>query len=68
MLFFVTEHLTPYPARDLFDYIQYGRLNSGSGGKMTFPGLNDLTWKEFDRMPTFHGVASSANVAGVPAR
>ncbi len=65
VLFFVTERLTPFPARDLFDYIQYGRLNSGSGGKMTFQGLNDLTWREFDRMPTFRGVASSANIAGV---
>jgi VWFA-related protein len=65
VLFFVTERLTPYPARDLLDYIQYGRLNSGSGGKMTFPGLNDLTFKDFDRMPAFRGIASSANVAGV---
>ena len=65
VLFFVTERLTPFPARDLFDHIQYGRLNSGAGRKMTLPGLNDFTWKDFDRMPTFHGVASSANSAGV---
>ncbi len=65
VLFFVTERLTPLPGRDLFDYIQYGRLNAGSGGKMTFRGLNDLTFLTFDRTPTIRAVASSANVAGV---
>jgi VWFA-related protein len=71
VLFFVTERLTPHPARDLFDYFQYGMQNAGFSGRKS-PGtaiaggpVNDLTWTEWDRMQAFKDVTSSANVAGV---
>ncbi|MFI5120623.1 MAG: VWA domain-containing protein [Thermoanaerobaculia bacterium] len=71
VLFFVTERLTPRPARDLFDYFRYGTQNAGSGGRSS-PGsgtaggpVNDLTWTQWDRIQAFTDVTSSANVAGV---
>lgn len=71
VLFFVTEHLTPHPARDLFDYLQHGMQNAGTGGRRS-PGsasaggpVNGLVWKQWDRTAAFKDITSSANVAGV---
>ncbi len=71
VLFFVTERLTPHPARDLFDYLQYGMQNAGSSGRRS-PGsamaggpVNDLVWTQWDRSEALKDIASSANVAGV---
>lgn len=71
VLFFVTERLTPRPARDLFDYIQYGMQNAGTGGRQSAGTaraggpVDDLTWMQWDRIQSFTDVTSSANVAGV---
>jgi VWFA-related protein len=71
VLFFVTERLTPHPGRDLFDYLQNGMQNAGSGARSS-PGsalaggpVNDLTWMQWDRTRSFKDVTSAANVAGV---
>jgi VWFA-related protein len=71
VLFFVTERLTPHPARDLFDYLQYGMQNAGFSGRKS-PGsavaggpVTDLTWMQWDRLQAFKNVTSSANVSGV---
>jgi len=71
VLFFVTERLTPRPARDLFDYIQYGMQNAGFSGRKSVGTagaggpVNDLTWTQWDRIQAFKDVTSAANVAGV---
>ncbi len=71
VLFFVTERLTPRPARDLFDYIQNGMQNAGFGGRQSVGTaaaggpVNALTWMQWDRIESFKEVTSSANVAGV---
>ena len=71
VLFFVTERLTPHPARDLFNYLQYGMQNAGSsgrrspgsaraGGRSTIsPGRSGIDAR------LFKDITSSANVAGV---
>jgi len=71
VLFLVTERLTPHPARDLFDYLQYGMQNAGTGARRS-PGsslaggpVNDLTWTHWDRSESFRDMTSAANVAGV---
>jgi VWFA-related protein len=65
ILFLMTERFTPYPARDMFEYLQYGRMSAGTGGKTNLRDVNDLTWKDWDRMPSFRSITAAANVAGV---
>jgi VWFA-related protein len=65
ILFFVTERFTPYPARDMFEYLQYGRMSAGIGGRTSLRGVNDLTWKDWDRLSSFRSITVAANVAGV---
>ena len=71
VLFFVTERLTPRPARDLFNYIQYGMQNAGFSGRKSAGSavaggpVNELTWTHWDRIQAFKEVTSAANVAGV---
>ena len=63
VLFFVTERLTPHPARDLFDYLQNGPQNAGSGTRGS--GGSALTWLHWNRDKSFKDVTSAANAAGV---
>jgi VWFA-related protein len=75
VLFLLTERFTPAPGHDIWDYAQYGTTRFGAvtamsaspqqrrGGGTT--GLNDLTYKTWDRGPSFRALASSANAAGV---
>jgi VWFA-related protein len=65
ILFLMTERFTPYPARDMFEYLQYGRMSAGVGGKTNLRDVNDLTWKDWDRMSSFRSITAAANVAGV---
>jgi VWFA-related protein len=65
ILFFVTERFTPYPARDMFDYLQYGRMSAGIGGRTSLRDVNDLTWKNWDRLSSFRSITAAANVAAV---
>jgi VWFA-related protein len=65
VFFFVTERFSPYPARDMFEYLQYGRMSAGTGGRTNLRDVNDLTWKDWDRMSAFRSITAAANVAGV---
>jgi hypothetical protein len=59
----VTEKLTPAPGRELWDYFQQGldrkRIATSNAN------LNNFTWKDFDRSPSFKRLADAANGAGV---
>jgi VWFA-related protein len=75
VLFLITERFTPAPGHDIWDYAQYGTTRFGNvtavsasaqqrrGGGTA--ALNDLTYKTWDRGPSFRALASSANAAGV---
>jgi VWFA-related protein len=75
VLFLLTEKFTPAPGRDIWDYIQYGTTRFGSFSALsTSPRqrrgggtaeVNDMTWKNWDRGPSFRQLAISANAAGV---
>jgi VWFA-related protein len=63
ILIVVTEKLTPAPGRELWDYFQQGldrkRIATSNAN------LNNFTWKDFDRSPSFKRLADAANGAGV---
>ncbi|MGA7992263.1 MAG: VWA domain-containing protein [Thermoanaerobaculia bacterium] len=63
VLFFVTQRLTPSPGRDLFDYIQTAGGQSIRNSRSL--GVDDLSYRTFDRSSSFRGLASAANAAGV---
>ena len=67
ILIFATETLSPAPGRDLWDYFQQGvdRLSRGGRVLSNSSNLNDLTWKDFDRIASFQRFANAANGAGV---
>ncbi len=74
VLLLVTEKFTPAPGHDIWDYIQYGTTRFGnvtavSGSAMRRGGgttaLNDLTYKNWDRGPSFRDLTRAANAAGV---
>lgn len=67
ILIVVTERLAPAPGRELWDYFQRGleRVSRSQRVSMTNMNLNDLTWKDFDRSPSFRRLATASNGAGV---
>ncbi len=67
ILIVVTERLAPAPGRELWDYFQRGleRISRSQRSSVTSMNLNDLTWKDFDRSPSFRRLATAANGAGV---
>jgi VWFA-related protein len=67
ILIVVTERLAPAPGRELWDYLQRGleRVSRSQRVSTANMNLNDLTWKDFDRTPSFRRLASTSNGAGV---
>ena len=63
ILIVVTEKLTPAPGRELWDYFQQGLDRKRIATSNT--NLNNFTWKDFDRSPSFKRLADAANGAGV---
>jgi VWFA-related protein len=66
VLFVVTEKFTPIPGRDLWDYILYGTARAGGSLPMAQgTGLNDFTYKSWDRSSSLRSLARVANAAGI---
>ena len=71
ILFLVTERLTPYPGRDLWDYILYGRRRAGLAGGPSqargaaSPDLSGLTYLHWDRQEALGSLTRAANAAGI---
>lgn len=65
VLFLVTQRLTPTPGRDLFDYIQATSIRTGGPRNLRNLDVSDLSYRTWDRSPSFRRVATAANAAGV---
>ena len=67
ILIIVTEKLPPAPGHELWEYFQlgYDRISRGQRIGNANNALNEMTWKDFDRSPSCHQLASAANGAGV---
>ncbi|HEX7614824.1 MAG TPA: VWA domain-containing protein [Thermoanaerobaculia bacterium] len=64
ILILVTEKLPPSPGRDIWDYFLRGldRISRGSRGNAD---ITDMSWKDFDRSPSFGRLSSASNGSGV---
>lgn len=67
ILIVVTERLTPAPGREVWDYFQQAleRVSRNQRVSTSNTNLNDMTWKDFDRSPSFKRLAGTANGASV---